>query len=158
MAAGRKKAGAIRNPSAQVQSDAARSGQKKSRRARSMSASDKRIVAFLDAKDARESREAKSERKVTRKAGRSSPNPPPSKVTVRKVEPSPSGQSISLKPPIGTDQVKGPQLIGRSSMGRISPNSREDSEFVPRHLRDAVRGSDGKLRTSRDPKGRPWKS
>lgn len=160
MAAGRKKAGANRNPVFQVQEDAARSEQKKSNQDRSMSASDKRIMAFVRAKEAQEEQQLKEDRKRKRNEARAragSRAVPPSKVTVRKVEPSPNGHRSSLKQVPENHEVKPPKWTTMGSSRKVSKPSDSKPEFIPRNLRDAVKGSDGKLRTTSDHKGRNWR-
>ena len=81
---------------------------------------------------------------------------PSRKVTVRRVEPKPNQDKGSLKD-LPTEEPTEVQKWLSQTPKRTAPKS-EGTGFIPRHLRDATRGPDGKLRTAVDHKGRTWRS
>lgn len=117
--------------------------------------SDRRIEAYFREQRAQERKALEEKKKRELRAWAKAKQPPtPSKVEVKKVEPRPKKAEFLLKEEHQEKSrfgvVRAPE---RSTASKPAPPK---PEFVPRHLRGAVQGEDGRLKTVRDPNGRTW--
>lgn len=119
--------------------------------------SDRRIEEYFRKQRAQERKELAEKKKREAKAWAKTNQPPaPSKVEVRKVAPRPKRAEYLLKKKQETGSKF--EVVRPREEGTSSKPPAPKPEFVPRHLRDAVRGEDGRLKTARDHKGRPWET